>query len=481
MASKHHGENGHQENDPKIAKIKPIDASQAHVNMGWNRGGSPYSRPYIEENLDQDAAILDEVLDASKCIVAMYAEGLIADEEESDFADGFLYGFLQDYRSSYTEPLTVRQILEPTFARAENVSHLARRLFSHNMDEYEEKRAVVLEYYKDAAFDSADDTEPNDNNRLELAVLLGEDTELPIAFSTDTGTSHNPPSLKKALARVAYLNLRPAVVVTDRTMESEAMLASMLRGKTPIIGQVDLDYPWVKEALEEHFAQLHNMFTFIEGEDGSSIHAVTVPITLNLDELSGSEAVKTKRGGKGNIRRVFLHLYYDEIENLAFRADVAERVKNAAGMLDLEEDPQKTLSEMEWAKDLITIKESHAPGEPRVWIHSDPCEAFCSYAGVSALLSSSEEDAEEALSLFNTWDRVGELMDANYVSMDSAFGNKFVHFTALSFWLPASQDMFDDDDYAMAYACLFGDVLAEPGEYDYDAEPGEYDCDYEDE
>lgn len=455
MAPKQHGGKRHG-GDPPKPEFKPICDSKTHVHAGGTRNGSPYARPYVEVQVDPEEAVYDEMMEAARCVVAMYATDLIADDP--DYASEMVMDFANSYLDPDIEPHDVLDVFEPTYARVqENMSNFMRTLFRDTVRELREKRAMVFEY-RDGLFDGPENWSLSEDAQLELVVLAGDDTGFPLAFATDIGTKGNRPSRKKALDQLGYLNLRTSVVVTDRSMESEAELASMLQSKLPIIGEVPISYSWVQKAVDEHFDELRDMFTFMTDVNSDSIHLVTIPLTLDLDELSGNETKVTNDRSKGNKRKVFLHLYYDELENLVSRAELGEAVRDAATAIRLAPDPIEEFDEFVWAQDLLSV-EIGEDGERAVRIDRDACEALCKYAGFTALLASREEDGEKAFTAFEMRRRFGRLMDKGPVSEDTVVGNKLVHLMALAFWESATMTAFGGDEDAAAYSALYGPLL----------------------
>lgn len=467
MASKHHGPGPHKRMPFEPAKTELIH--EPAIPFGKTEQSAGGLQIMVEH---PDNIKLAELVSQAMVLAGMHAHEVLtnpgefrsiedviqADLEAEDRADGLFEEEEAEERYWREE---VDDLLEHGYVEASKHPHLIREFFEMGIEESDATQAIAFEF---PDLIETENPAEEDTTFAEFVVLASAGPSTPLAFAVQPDTEATPDPFKKALMSLSYLKPKPTLRVTDRGLEFQEDLADVLRGKQPVVTEVNTEYPWVQKELAAHFDELNDMFNQIEMD--RNVRATTVRLTLDLDELAGNPK---KKAGTPHTRQVYLHLYRNVDEQNMSEMLLVHEVCNMQEMLELDAGLDyfpTDIIERHGLEEYLSV--NRATGE--VTINKEACYRDCKYAGCMALISTDEHyDAEEAYRVYQTYHRMRRFIDPDVVDPNVLTGELFLYFVAYVYWDSVFREC-DEDAKQTAYQIIMSiQSIASSEDFDPDA------------
>ena len=236
--------------------------------------------------------------------------------------------------------------------------------------------------------------------QLNLALLFGQESNLPFYYRKLSGNISDVQTVKNVLADMEFLGLRKVHLVMDRGFYSAANINSLYKEHYKFLMGAKLSLAYVKEQLDQVRPLIREWTNYLEAYD---VFAVCIPIKWDYTQA---------RPYKGDViraeRRLYLHLYYNGEKAAEDEQRLTRRL--LTWQKDLQEGKRKPEHAKAYEK-YFEVSETPVRGRKVAAKQAAIEEAKKNY-GYFALISNEIKDPEEALTLYRNKDLV-----------EKAFGN----------------------------------------------------------
>ncbi|WP_168120760.1 IS1634 family transposase [Paenibacillus sp. HB172176] len=267
--------------------------------------------------------------------------------------------------------------------------------------------------------------------QMNLALLFGEQSNLPFYYRKLPGNISDVSTIQKLLADLDFLSYKKIKLVMDRGFYSEANINALYRHHLKFLIGVKVTLKYVQQELQTARPSLHQWEHF---HADYNLYAYTSTIVWHYSQ---------ERPYKGDVlkseRRAYLHLYFNKEKE----TDDANKLNHLLTKLkaELESGKREPAHEKAYAK-YFTIKSTPKRGTV-VKAKQEAIDAAAQNYGYFALLSNEIKDPIQALALYRNKDVIekafGNLKDRlsfrrmEVSSERSLDGKLFVEFVALIF------------------------------------------------
>lgn len=236
--------------------------------------------------------------------------------------------------------------------------------------------------------------------QLNLALLFGQDSNLPFYYRKLSGNISDVQTVKSMLADMEFMGLRKVHLVMDRGFYSAANINSLYRDHYKFLMGAKLSLAYVKEQLDRARPSIREWTNYLEAYD---VFAVCVPIKWKYTQ---------ERPYKGDAiraeKRLYLHLYYNGEKAAEDEQRLTRRL--LVWQKELQEGKRKPEHTKAYEK-YFDVSETPVRGR-KVSAKQAVIEEAKKNYGYFALISNEIKDPEEALTLYRNKDLV-----------EKAFGN----------------------------------------------------------
>lgn len=222
--------------------------------------------------------------------------------------------------------------------------------------------------------------------QINLCMLLGEQSGLPVYQSVYSGSLKDVSTLKATLAQASGISLEKLLLVMDKGFCSTKNINAML-------GDENIRFV-IGAPFTMNFAKKQ-----VQSEK-KDIDSLQNTIVIGEDILRGI----TKERTWGKDRKLYAHIFYNAVKAVKLRESLYAHVtllKHAA-----ESDPTSTLYKTEFSRYLIIRKSERNPTGYTVNIREDVIAEELKHSGWLVLLSNEGLSAQEAISIYRTKDMV---------------------------------------------------------------------------
>lgn len=256
--------------------------------------------------------------------------------------------------------------------------------------------------------------------QLNLAVMFGQNSGLPLYFQDLPGSINDVKTLNNLLKTVRGLSSKPLSYVMDKGFYSKNNIDNLLATNSKFIISVPLNNKWLQHAIDDIYTSAEDINYYQEmDQDVLFVHTRLYPW-----------------GDKK--RRCYLHLYYNAVTRanavLKFHANLISYKKELeAGIV--------IASHQEIYDEYFIIKTTAKRGKT-VSFNNDAINKYIKrYAGFYAILTNSVKDPIRSLQIYRDKDAVEKCFDdlKNHIDMKrlrmhtsrTVHGRLFVQFIAL--------------------------------------------------
>jgi transposase len=256
--------------------------------------------------------------------------------------------------------------------------------------------------------------------QLNLAMLFGQKSELPMYFQRMPGNISDVTTLNNLLETFKALELKPFNYVMDKGFYSKKNVDHLLAQRAKFTLAVPLNNKWVQHAIDEIHAVIHGPEGYQKIDDEILyVHSRLYP------------------WGEDK-RRCYLHLYY----NARKRAEAVDQFNEKLVCCKVELESGKLVAEHQEMYDEFFLVKNTPKRGTKVTYNTEAISQYISrYAGFQAILSNSSKDPVKALQIYRDKDIVEKCfddlknqLDMKRLRMHSAAavdGRLFIQFIAL--------------------------------------------------
>ena len=286
--------------------------------------------------------------------------------------------------------------------------------------------------------------------QLNLALVFGQESNLPFYYRKLSGNIPDVVTLKTLLADLAVLGFNKLSLVLDRGFYSEPNINALFRDHMKFILAASTSLKLIRRELDKVKDELDSYANYNENH-----HIYAMTVTLEWDYTQ-------ERPYKGDVleekRRIYIHLYFNAEKAAADRTILEDKITALRHeLLDGKRVPEH---EAQYKKYFI---EKETPSRGRsVTLNDDVVRKARTYYGYFALVSNAKMDAITALETYRNRDLVekafGNLKERlnlrrTLVSSETSLSGKlFVEFVALIYLSYIKKQMQDNNlfkDYTM--------------------------------
>lgn len=277
--------------------------------------------------------------------------------------------------------------------------------------------------------------------QLNLAMLFGQESQLPFYYRKLPGNISDVKTVKNLLSDLDYLGYQKVHMVMDRGFYSEENVNSLYREHIKFLLGVRLSLKFVKKELEQHRELIRNWNNYNKDYD---IYMISIPIEWDYTQ---------ERPYKGDTlkekRRLYLHFYFNS------QKAVDDELKFTKKMIMLNEELEsgKTIPEhSKLYEKYFEIKSTPVRGTKVTARQNVVDEAKKNY-GYFSLISNEIKNPSEALKTYRNKDLVEKAfsdiksrLDCRRLSVSSELsldGKLFVEFIALIYLSYIKKQMHD--------------------------------------
>lgn len=256
--------------------------------------------------------------------------------------------------------------------------------------------------------------------QLNLAMLFGQKSELPMYFQRMPGNISDVTTLNNLLETFKALELKPFNYVMDKGFYSKKNVEKLLALRAKFTLAVPLNNKWVQNAIDEIYTVIHSPEGYRKIDDEILyVHSRMYP------------------WGEEN-RRCYLHLYY----NARNRAEAVDQFNEKLVSCKAELESGNLIAEHQEIYDEFFMVKTTPKRGTKVSYKTEAVSQYISrYAGFQAILSNSNKDPVRALQIYRDkdvvekcFDDLKNLLDMKRLRMHSSAavdGRLFVQFIAL--------------------------------------------------
>ena len=286
--------------------------------------------------------------------------------------------------------------------------------------------------------------------QLNLALVFGQESNLPFYYRKLSGNIPDVVTLKTLLADLAVLGFNKLSLVLDRGFYSEPNINALFRDHMKFILAASTSLKLIRRELDKVKDELDSYANYNENH-----HIYAMTVTSEWDYTQ-------ERPYKGDVleekRRIYIHLYFNAEKAAADRTILEDKITALRHeLLDGKRVPEH---EAQYKKYFIE-KETPIRGRS-VTVNDDVVRKARTYYGYFALVSNAKMDAITALETYRNRDLVekafGNLKERlnlrrTLVSSETSLSGKlFVEFVALIYLSYIKKQMQDKNlfkDYTM--------------------------------
>ena len=286
--------------------------------------------------------------------------------------------------------------------------------------------------------------------QLNLALVFGQESNLPFYYRKLSGNIPDVVTLKTLLADLAVLGFNKLSLVLDRGFYSEPNINALFRDHMKFILAASTSLKLIRRELDRVKDELDSYANYNENH-----HIYAMTVTSEWDYTQ-------ERPYKGDVleekRRIYIHLYFNAEKAAADRTVLEDKITALRHeLLDGKRVPEH---EAQYKKYFIE-KETPVRGRT-VTVNDDVVRKARTYYGYFALVSNAKMDAITALETYRNRDLVekafGNLKERlnlrrTLVSSETSLSGKlFVEFVALIYLSYIKKQMQDNNlfkDYTM--------------------------------
>ncbi|MDO5862598.1 MAG: IS1634 family transposase [Thermoplasmata archaeon] len=266
--------------------------------------------------------------------------------------------------------------------------------------------------------------------QINLALLIGSRSRLPVCYSVIPGNVNDKTSLERFLHTVRAMGLERFSLVMDKGFCTAANMDEMQRMGLRFVQSMENRVDTAKSAIDSVRDGMARFDNYIRVY-GSDVYAVTKHISRTVD---------------GVTRGISVHVFYDPQKKLDEEAHLAERLDEAraAIMAGKGDASQKALARK-------YLKVTRRGGAVQVTARQDAIEEANRYSGFLVLLSNHVDDRAEALRIYrdketaeSAFDDLKNGMDMKRLRVRSETalnGKMFIAFLGLALKLEMSNVM----------------------------------------
>ena len=286
--------------------------------------------------------------------------------------------------------------------------------------------------------------------QLNLALVFGQESNLPFYYRKLSGNIPDVVTLKTLLADLAVLGFNKLSLVLDRGFYSEPNINALFRDHMKFILAASTSLKMIRRELDKVKDELDSYANYNENH-----HIYAMTVTSEWDYTQ-------ERPYKGDVleekRRIYIHLYFNAEKAAADRTILEDKITALRHeLLDGKRIPEH---EAQYKKYFIE-KETPVRGRT-ITVNDEVVRKARTYYGYFALVSNAKMDAITALETYRTRDLVekafGNLKERlnlrrTLVSSETSLSGKlFVEFVALIYLSYIKKQMQDNNlfkDYTM--------------------------------
>lgn len=256
--------------------------------------------------------------------------------------------------------------------------------------------------------------------QLNLAVVFGQNSGLPLYFQEVPGSINDVKTLNNLLKTINALSSKPLSYVMDKGFYSKSNVDNLCATKSKFIISVPLNNKWLQQAIDDVYTRVDD---------------------INCYQRMDQEVlfVHTRLYPWGDMkRRCYLHLYY----NVVTRANAINKLH--ADLLSYKEELEsgRTIAaHQEVYDEFFIIKDTPKRGKTVSYNDHTINQYIKRYAGFYAILTNSVKDPLKSLQIYRDKDAVEKCFDdlKNHIDMKrlrmhtakTVHGRLFVQFIAL--------------------------------------------------
>ena len=296
--------------------------------------------------------------------------------------------------------------------------------------------------------------------QLNLALVFGQESNLPFYYRKLSGNIPDVVTLKTLLADLAVLGFSKLSLVLDRGFYSKPNINALFRDHMKFILAASTSLKLIRRELDKAKDELDSYANYNENH-----HIYAMTVTSEWDYIQ-------ERPYKGDVleekRRIYIHLYFNAEKAAADRTLLEDKI--TALRHELLDEKRVPEHETQYRKYFIE-KETPVRGRS-VTVNEDAVRMARTYYGYFALISNAKMDAITALETYRNRDLVekafGNLKERlnlrrTLVSSETSLSGKlFVEFVALIYLSYIKKQMQDNNlfkDYTMQQALDKLDVI----------------------
>ncbi len=256
--------------------------------------------------------------------------------------------------------------------------------------------------------------------QLNLAVVFGQNSGLPLYFQELPGSINDVKTLNNLLKTVKALSSKPLSYVMDKGFYSKSNVDNLFATKSKFIISVPLSNKWLQHAIDDVYTRVDDMNYYQRmDQEVLFVHTRLYPW--------GDEK-----------RRCYLHLYY----NVVTRANAVNKFH--ADLLGYKEELETgriIVAHQEVYDEFFIIKTTPKRGKVISYNSQAINQYIKRYAGFYAILTNSVKDPMKSLQIYRDKDAVEKCFDdlKNHIDMKrlrmhtskTVHGRLFVQFIAL--------------------------------------------------
>ena len=286
--------------------------------------------------------------------------------------------------------------------------------------------------------------------QINLALLFGEESQLPFYYRKLPGNITDVKTVKNLLADLDYFGYQKVRMVMDRGFYSEDNINGLFRDHIKFLIGVRLSLKFVKTELEQYRDSVRTWSNYNREYD---VYMICIPVEWDYTQERPyrGDAIKGKR-------RMYLHLYFNSQKAVD---DELEFTKKMIGLNEELESGGIVPENKKLYEKYFDVKSTPVRGTTVIARQEVVDEAKKNY-GYFALISNELKDPAEALKIYRNKDlvekafcNIKERLDCRRLAVSSELsldGKLFVEFIALIYLSYIKKQMQDEKlfkDYTM--------------------------------
>ena len=224
--------------------------------------------------------------------------------------------------------------------------------------------------------------------QINLGMLVGIKTGLPVYFHTYPGSIHDVSTLKKNLKYFEWIGYRCLHLVMDRGFCSKANISELYEGKFKFLIALPKTLKFTRDAIDE----VRN-----------TIRRYSHRLTLEKDHLYVSSSLKEWEG-----HRCYTHVYFNDMKAAVNHEEFYQLIDRCMEEL---KSGTKNPDHQKLYDQFFIIERKQRVGKV-ISVNDEAVEKYLDkYAGFSVIISNDVKDPVKALEIYRTKDRVEKTFD----------------------------------------------------------------------